>query len=80
MSDYERLVGFRFNPFLWTDAERARYLESRRFRWPSKMFSEQAVLHLADAAGLVRWPHMSKPERWKTKEDVLVWLKKEFGH
>lgn len=77
---YERLVGFRFNAFLWEETERARYIESRRFRYPVKMFSQERVAHLSDATGIIRWPRMQEPERWKTSEEVLAWLKKEFGH
>lgn len=77
-TSYERLVGFRFNYFQWNEEERAAYLESRRYRYHA-VFTEARVLHLADAAGIVRWPHTPTPERWKTKQEVLAWLKKEFG-
>lgn len=75
---YERLVGFRFNYFQWSEEERAAYLESRRYRYHA-VFTEARVLHLADATGLLHWPRTPEPERWKTTAEVLAWLRKEFG-
>lgn len=75
---YERLVGFRFNAFLWDEAERTAYLESRRYRYHA-VFSEDRVAHLSDATGIIRWPRTPEPERWKNKDEVLVWMKQEFG-
>lgn len=70
---------FPYDPAKWTDTERAAYVESRRFQWPPKMFSEEKVAHLADVQGIIRWPKTPEPEVWKTKDEVLAWLKKEFG-
>ena len=70
---------FPYNAFAWSDAERAQYVESRRYSWPPKIFSENKVAHFADVRGIIRWPRTLEPERFKNKEEVLAWLKKEFG-
>lgn len=87
MKDYEALVGFRFNAFRWTDEERARYVEFRRYRWPRKIFSEASVLHLADAAGIIHWPASSDQDPWdqedfpegmSKRDRILSWMRTEF--
>ena len=70
---------FSYNAFAWSDTQRAQYVESRRYSWPPKMFSGEKVMHFADVRGIIRWPKTPESEQFKNKEELLAWLKKEFG-